>query len=117
MNLLEAFAIELGVTLLIGFLLLAYIRLPLYRLLVDLCGTEDRARFWSAFSAVLLIGFPTASALGYQPLPGDPSESLFLIFRQLGQNLIGFLVALVALGLVISLFALAAPRVSKEHSS
>lgn len=117
MNLLTAFGMEFLATLLIGFMLVAYIRRPLYRILVDLCGTEDRARFWLAFSTVLLVGVPTASALGYQPLQGDVTESFFLIFRQLGQNVMGFLVALVGLGLVVSFFALVAPRTPKERSS
>ena len=117
MNPLVAFGIELAGTLLIGLLLVIYIRRPLHRILVDLCGTEDRARFWSAFCTVLLMGFPAASALGYQPLTGSVNDSFFYIFRQLGQNLMSFLLALVAVGFVVSFFALVAPRANKERLS
>ncbi len=115
MNTFVAFGFELLVTLLMGFVLMVYLRPSLYRVLVDLCGGEDRARFWLAFATVLLIGAPTASALGYQPLHTTVNEMLFDVTRQLGQNLVSFLMALVALGLVVAFFALVAPRVPKER--
>ncbi len=117
MNTFVAFGLELLVTLLLGFLLMLYLRPSLYRVLVDLCGGEDRARFWSAFSTVLLIGAPSASALGYQPLHTTFNEMLFDVTHQLGQNLMTFLMALIALGLVVAFFALVAPRVPKERQS
>ncbi len=117
MNVLTAFVIECVLTLSIGLLLVAYMRPSLYSVLVDLCGTEGRARFWLAFSSVLLVGVPAASSLGYEPLPGDLSESLLLVFRQLGHNIMSFLVALVGLGLAVSFFALVAPKPPKERSS
>ncbi len=115
MSSIAAFGIEFFVTLLIGFLLLLYLRAPLYRVLVDLCGGEDRARFWSAFAAVLLIGFPSAAALGYRPYAGSSTDAFFDMARQLGQNVIAFLAALVALGIVVAFFALVAPRAPKER--
>ncbi len=115
MNTIAAFGIEFVVTLLIGFLLMLYLRAPLYRVLVDLCGGEDRARFWSVFSVVLLIGLPSAAALGYRPLSGYPTDMFFDMARQLGQNVMAFLAALVALGIVVAFFALVAPRAPKER--
>ncbi len=112
-----ALGAEFVITLLVGVLLIAYLRNPLYRMLLDLCGTEDRARFWLAFCAVLLVGIPSASALGYQPLPGDLSESLLLVLQQLGRNIAGFLAALVGLGFVLSFFTLVTSRTSKEPKS
>ena len=117
MNVLQAVAVEFTITVLIGLGLVAYIRRPLHNILVDLCGTESRADFWSAFSTMLLIGIPGASALGYQPVQGNMTLSIFYIFRQLGQNIMGFLVALVALGFVLSFFAFAAARMPKERTS
>jgi hypothetical protein len=117
MNALVAFAIDLVSTLLIGLLLMLYLRPSLHRVLVDLCGGEDRARFWSDFSSVVLIGVPAAAALGYNPY-NDGIPSTFLnITRQLGQNLMSFLVALMGLGLVVAFFALVAPRAAREQHS
>lgn len=117
MNTIATFGIEFVVTILVGLLLMLYLRPSLYRVLIDLCGGEDRARFWSAFSTVLLIGVPAAIALGYHPTPGRFQDAFFDLARQLGQNVMGFLVALVALGLVVAFFALVAPRTSKEQKS
>ncbi len=113
MNTIAAFGIEFVVTVLTGFLLMQYLRPSLSRILIDLCGGEDRARFWTAFATVLLIGVPAATALGYRPLAGSFADAFFSIARQLGQNVMGFLGALVALGIVVAFFALVAPRTTK----
>ncbi len=117
MDSIAAFGIEFVATLLVGVLLMLYLRAPLYRVLVDLCGGEERARFWSAFAVVLLIGFPSAAALGYHPFAGSATDLFFDMARQLGQNVMAFLAALVALGIVVAFFALVAPRAPKERSS
>jgi hypothetical protein len=116
-NPLISFAIDFATTLVFGLLIFGYLRIPLHRLLVDLCGTEERARFWLAFSSVLLLGTPLAAALGYSPPPAPLDDAMFIMFRQFGQNLMAFLVALVGLGIVVSFFALVAPRASKERTS
>ena len=115
MNTIAAFGIEFFITLLVGFLLMLYLRPSLQRVLIDLCGGEDRARFWSAFSVVLLIGFPSVAALGYRPLSGYETDMFFDMARQLGQNVLAFLAALIALGIVVAFFALVAPRTPKER--
>jgi uncharacterized membrane protein YhaH (DUF805 family) len=121
MNSLAAFGIELLVTLPIGFLLVSYLRPSLCRVLVDLCGTDDRAEFWTAFTSVLLIALPTISALGYQPLSESLSDryggALLELSRQLSRNLMSLVVGLIGLGLIVSFFALVAPRAPKESSS
>ena len=115
MNTVAVFGIEFVLTILVGLLLMFYLRPSLYRVLVDLCGGEERARFWLAFSTVLLIGVPAASALGYRPVLGTFPDSFFDLAQQLGRNVMGFLVALVALGIVVAFFALVAPRTAKER--
>jgi uncharacterized membrane protein YhaH (DUF805 family) len=117
MNSLLSFAINLLITLLVGFLLVAYLRPSLRRILVDLCGTEERAAFWLAFASLVLIGMPIASALGYVPLPAFSEESFYGLAHQLSQNLTSFLVGLVGVGLVIGFFALVAPRIPKARAS
>jgi hypothetical protein len=117
MNTIVAFGIDFSLTLLVGFLVMSYLRSSLFRMLVDLCGTEDRGRFWLAFSTVLLIGVPASAALGYRPATWSPADSFFDIARQLGQNIMGFLAALAVVGLVIGFFALVAPRVPRGQQS
>ncbi len=117
MNTIAAFGIEFVLTLLTGCLLMFYLRPSLHRILVDLCGGEDRARFWSMFATVLLIGVPTATTLGYRPVPGSFADAFFDLSRQLGQNVMSFLGALAALGIVVAFFALVAPRAARERQS
>ncbi len=117
MNLLVAFAIELFLTILGFSAIMAYFRPHLHRVLVDLCGTEERARFWAVFSSILLVGAPTVSALSYLPLRSDLADAALDLARQLSHNLMSFLVALVGLGLIVSFFALVAPRSRVERSA
>ncbi|MGE5073691.1 MAG: hypothetical protein ACM3MF_09705 [Anaerolineae bacterium] len=117
MNTITAFGLDLLVTLLVSSLLFGYLRPSLYRVLVDLCGGEDRARFWIAFTAVMLLGVPGAYALGYTP-PVDGAQAVFFdVAHQLGRNLAGLLLAVMGLGLAVGFFALVAPRTPKERTS
>ncbi len=117
MNPLAAFWIDLAVTLLAGFLLVAYLRPSLFRILIDLCGGEERARFWTSFSALVLIGVPAASALAYIPGGAGLDGWFFNITHRLSQNFVMFLMALVGLGFVVGFFALVAPRTPREKTS
>jgi hypothetical protein len=85
-------------------LTLAYLRRPLFRILVDLCGTEDRAGFWLAFSNVTLFFVPILFALHRHPASGSFPDSVFGIGDQLEAALFGLVVSVFALGLVLSRF-------------
>ncbi len=117
MNILLAFAIELLITILFVGSLVVYFRPYLRRILVDLCGGEERARFWTVFSAILLVGLPAISALSYEPVTANLTDAVFELARQLSRNLMAFLAALIGLGVVISFFALVAPRARTERPS
>ncbi len=117
MNVYAAFGIELVLTVVAAFLLVYYLVSSLHRVLVDLCGTDDRARFWSVFTRILLIGAPAVAALGYRPEQAGSAGFYFDITAQLSRNLTGLLAAVVAVGLVITLFAATAPRASRERPS
>jgi hypothetical protein len=118
MNAFTAFGIDLLATVLLSALLFRYLRPSLYRVLVDLCGGEQRARFWTSFTAVMLIGVPAAFALGYTPIiDGSVLATFFNLTRQLGQNVGGMLLASMGLGLAVGFFALVAPRAPKEKTS
>lgn len=110
MNMIVSFSIELVLTLAICFLLVLYLRPFLYRILIDLCGSEDRARFWTVFSTILMVGIPAIIALGYRP-EAFTSEGLFFeIIGRLSGNLGGYLAAMVCIGIIVSFFALVAPK-------
>lgn len=114
MNPFLALSIEVGLTVLVCASITGYLRPSLKSILVELCKTEERARFWAVFSDILLIGLPFIIALGFRPEASTLEESMFEIFGRLSGNLAGYLFALVGIGLIVSFFALVAPRPSAE---
>jgi len=77
---------------------------PLRSLLLELCGTKERASFWLAFSNVTLVLTPLIFALGYTPETGPEKSLIFEMAAQLKYSLIGFVIALGAIGLVLFRF-------------
>ncbi|HLO29231.1 MAG TPA: hypothetical protein VK249_08860 [Anaerolineales bacterium] len=116
MNTIFSFFIEVALTFVVSVLLIGYLRSHLRKVLVDLCGAEDRAQFWTMFSNILLIGLPTIIALSYQPKARSAEELFFEVAGRLSGSLTGFLFALIGVGLIVSFFALTAPRQPKVES-
>ena len=110
MNTYLSFSLELGLTILACILITNYLRPHLKRVLLDLCKTEERALFWTAFSNILLIGLPSIIALGFHPQSLTLEASIFEIVGQLSANLAGYLFALVGIGIIVTFFAIATPR-------
>ncbi len=108
-----SFILEVALTIVVSTLLVRYLRPFLRNVLIDLCGTEDRAQFWTVFSSILLIGLPVIFALNYRPEATGALALFFEVARKLSGNLGGFLVALIGIGLIVSFFALVAPRSGK----
>jgi len=116
MNSILPYLLEVAITLAACLLIVGYLRPPLRRILLDLCGTEERARFWTVFSNLLLIGVTMIIALAYQPEAKNAEELFFEITGKLSGNLGGFLFALVCTGMIIAFFALFAPRMPKAET-
>lgn len=115
MNAIVAFAVEVALTLVISALIFRLLRPHLVRVLADLCGTDDRASFWTVFSGILLIGFPVLVGLMYRPEAATVQDLFFEITRKTSSNIITFMVTLMGIGFIVSVFALFAPR-TKETS-
>lgn len=116
MNTILSFVIEVVLTLIISSILVRYLHPFLRKILLDLCGTEDRAHFWTAFSSVLLIGLPVILALNYRPAATNAEELFFEVAGKLSGNLGGLLVSLIGIGLIVSFFALFAPRARQAEA-
>ena len=114
MNTLLAFTIEIGLTVLAFVAITGYLRPHLKRVLLDLCRTEDRAQFWTVFSNILLIGSPLIIALGFHPEASTLDASIFEIIGRLSGNLAGYLFTLIGIGMIVSFFALVAPKSTEE---
>lgn len=116
MNTIVSFLIQVALTVLLTGLIVHYLRPYLRKILVDLCGTEERAQFWLAFSNIFLIGLPAILALNYHPEAGTLEGLFFEVAGRLSGTLAGFLFALVCVGVVVSFFALVAPKTAKAEA-
>lgn len=113
MNTIEVYLLQIVISAGISLALVVYFRPYLRRILQDLCGTDERAQFWVVFSSILLVGVPVIFGLGYQPGEATSEMLFFDAASQVRFNLIGFLMALIGIGVFVSFFALVAPRQSK----
>lgn len=116
MNAILSFLIQMSLTVILAFLIVGYLRPFLRKALVDLCGTEERAQFWTVFSNILLIGMPLIFALSYRPTTRNAEELFFDVAGKLSNNLGGLLLALVGVGFIVSFFALVAPKGARMES-
>ena len=114
MNTIIAFLFEVTITFVICLLTFRYLSPFLNRVLIDLCGTEERAQFWTTFSSIILIGLPLLFSLMYHPQAQKAEELFFELTHRISGNLIGFMFALVGIGLIVSFFALVAPRAKES---
>ena len=110
MNTIFFFILEVTLTFSICMLVFRYMRPFLTRILIDLCGTEERAQFWTVFSNIILVGLPLLISLTYQPESSQAEELFFEITHRISGNMLGFLFSLLGVGLIVSVFALVAPR-------
>jgi len=112
MSLTAVFLTGITLTTLVCIGLLTYVSRHLRTLLVELCGSVERARFWLAFSNVSLVLVPLIFALDYRPETGPDKAIIFEIAAQLKYALVGFVVALGFLALVlVSFVRRTAPKV------
>ncbi len=113
MNTILFFTFQIVLTLVITGFIVGYLRPFLKRILVDLCGTEDRAQFWTAFSNILLFGLPLLFSMNYHPLAANNEELFFEVAGKISGNIGAMLFALTGIGVFVSFFALFAPRTPK----
>jgi hypothetical protein len=97
----ELFATGIGMSLTVSVGVVWYLRAPLQRLLVELCGNQERAGFWTAFTAVAVGLTPLIFAIGWRPSAESSLPAIFELADQLKWALIGLLSTLLALGWLI----------------
>jgi hypothetical protein len=101
-----AFCTGLVATMGVVFLALLYLRSPLQAILTDLCGTVERARFWTTFSNITLFLVPFALALNQQPAAEATKSLVFEISDQIESAVIGLVISVMILGMVLSRYIL-----------
>lgn len=96
----------------VGLIVTRYLRMVTWRLLIDLCGTADRADFWVRVSAVLMIAAPFVLVLaaGGSPLKCSATDAICAA-SVLRTTLIAMLLGvLVTVGTVASVIGRYIPR-------
>lgn len=93
-----------GVTISVVFsiFVVAYIRKPLHHVLVDLCGTDGRARFWAQITHLSFVLIAMLMAFTYRP--HYPQADYYYLTGHLGRTLLGLLGVTAFLALTISRF-------------
>ena len=100
----QPFLLSLGAAAVLALAVVVYLRPHLRRILADLCGTQERADFWTAFANVTLVLTPLLCTLFQWP-GAEPEDSFVLLLsRQLRLTLIGLLGGVTMLGFFVSLF-------------
>lgn len=91
---------QIAIPLLAGIGVAAYLRQVTRVLLVDLCGTDDRANFWVRTTGILLTGTPLALVLVFGH-SGDEIALAEIIRQAATLSLIGILLAVAFLARLI----------------
>jgi hypothetical protein len=94
--------LQIAIPLLVGIAVTAHLRQVTRVLLVDLCGTDDRANFWVRTTGILLTGTPLALVLVLVFGHNGGEFALAEIIRQAATlSLVGILLAVAFLARLI----------------
>ena len=104
MNASILFVCGLAITLVTSVSVVIYLKSPLRKILAELCGSPERAAFWTAFSNVALTVVPVIFAMQYHPETGGSAPVAFELADQLKWGLIGVVLSITLLAWVLSRF-------------
>jgi uncharacterized membrane protein YhaH (DUF805 family) len=111
------FVIEVGICLLASGLLLAALTPPLRRLLIDACGTVERANFWVVYSAAMMFIVPLLAIVVLGKSTDSVGATLVFYKVALGSALLGLFAALAVLGIQIASLLPRRALGGKEHGA
>jgi hypothetical protein len=100
----SVFVLGLGVTLVATCVVVAYLQGYLRAVLTDLCGTVERANFWTAYSNVTLLLTPLIFAMHYRPAATAMQPVAFELSAQIEAALAGLVFSIIVLGFVLKAF-------------
>jgi hypothetical protein len=98
----QLFAIELVISIAISAIAILVVNKPLNRILIDVCGTEDRAKFWVVYSDLMLVITPILSILIFGSSNFDRMADFGFYKRAFGAALFGLFFSLVIIGMQIT---------------
>lgn len=92
-----ALLVTYALTALVATLAAAVLWRPLSILLAELCGTEERSRFWTVWSMVMMVATPML----FVSMKGIQIRAADLIQSTMTSALFGVLLALVGMGIAV----------------
>jgi hypothetical protein len=95
------FLIGLALTTIFSFIVVLYLNRHFRKLLTDLCGTQERADFWRAFTNVILFLLPLLFVLDFRP---ENDAWIWNLTSELKRGLLGLGATVIVLGIVIAQF-------------
>ena len=98
------YSIGVVATLLASIGVVLYMRPHLLKILIDLCGTLDRAKFWLVFSNVALIIIPLIGAMSFSPNSNRYESIFFELSDQIKLGLLGLIATVIVIGFTMSRF-------------
>ena len=85
-----------------GWGVVGYLRRPLKRVLLEVCGDEGHAQFWSEFTTVGMGLLTAVFAVSGRPDPRPSEPAMFALADQLKSGLLGLTGAVVLVGCVLA---------------
>jgi hypothetical protein len=102
MSPLSLFLIEVAIAVLSSTLAVAFLTRPLRRLLIDACGSVERANFWVAYSDAMIFIAPLVATVVFGKSSDVFTPTLPFYKAALGSALFGVFVSLAAVGLQVA---------------
>ena len=109
------FICGLAITLLVSVAVVVYVRSPLQQILIQLCGSQERAAFWAAFSSVAVSIIPVIFAIQAHPDTGSRAPAIFDLADELKWGLAGLVLTLTVMAWVIGRFIARTPMVNSSN--
>jgi hypothetical protein len=110
-----AYFASLATALGLGFGAAWYLKSHLRGILVDLCGNEQRADFWIAFSNVVLILVPSACAMQFRTEVDETIPAILQLNSELKWVFVGLIGSVMSIGAILALFISREPAGSKSR--
>jgi hypothetical protein len=100
----QAFLVALAITLAVSASIVFLLWRPLHGILVDLCGSDIRARFWRCYANLMLVLVPTTALMMGRVEQRVGETPLFLIIDQIKWAVFGLITALFLVAVGIGIF-------------
>ena len=102
MGSLPLFIIEVVICVCLSTIVTVILTRPLRRLLVDACGSPERAHFWVVYSDAMIFLAPLVATIVFGKSSDLSGATLSFYKAALGSALFGIFVALTAVGLQVA---------------